>query len=86
MMNSSTKYDSAIPPCCFIFDVMGWCSLISFFMSKVSKFWVVTKPTKQSVLIDILFNADMKRMELQFKGGLSNKEIIGIFRTKNKIG
>jgi len=37
-------------------------------MSKVSKFWVVTKPTKQSLLIDILFNADMKRMELQFKG------------------
>ena len=53
-------------------------------MSKVSKFWVVTKPTKQSVLIDILFNADMKRMELQFKGGLSNKEIIGIFTTRNE--
>ena len=53
-------------------------------MSKVSKFWVVTKPTKQSVLIDILFNADMKRMELQFKGGLSNKEIIGIFTTQNE--
>ena len=55
-------------------------------MSKVSKFWVVTKPTKQSVLIDILFNADMKRMELQFKGGLSNKEIIGIFTTQNEAG
>ncbi|OFX31050.1 MAG: hypothetical protein A2X08_18290 [Bacteroidetes bacterium GWA2_32_17] len=53
-------------------------------MSKVSKFWVVTKPTKQSVLIDILFNADMKRMEFQFKGGLSSKEIIGIFTTKNE--
>lgn len=24
MMNSSTQYNSAIPPCCFIFDVMGW--------------------------------------------------------------
>ena len=53
-------------------------------MSKVSKFWVVTKPTKQSLLIDILFNADMKRMELQFKGWLSSKEIIGIFTTKNE--
>ena len=25
MMNSSTKYNSATQPCCFIFDVMGWC-------------------------------------------------------------
>jgi hypothetical protein len=53
-------------------------------MSKVSKFWVVTKPTKKSELIDILFHADMKRMELQFKGGLSGKEIIGIFTTRNE--
>lgn len=27
-------------------------------------FWVVTKPTKRSTLVDILFKADMKRMEL----------------------
>lgn len=53
-------------------------------MSKVSKFWVVTKPNKNSELIDILFQADMKRMELQFKGGLVSKEIIGIFPTKNE--
>lgn len=26
----------------------------------------------------------MKRMELQFKGGLSGEEIIGIFTTKNE--
>ena len=53
-------------------------------MSKVSKFWVVTKPNKNSELIDILFQADMKRMELQFKGGLASKEIIGIFTTRNE--
>ncbi len=53
-------------------------------MSKSNKFWVVTKPNKNSQLIDILFNVDMKRMELQFKGGLSDKEIIGIFTTKNE--
>lgn len=51
-------------------------------MSKVQNFRVVTKPTKRSTLVDILFNADMKRMELQFKGGLSVSEIIGIFTTK----
>ena len=53
-------------------------------MSKVQNFWVVTKPTKRSTLVDILFRADMKRMELQFKGGLSGSEIIGTFTTKNE--
>ncbi len=53
-------------------------------MSKVQNFWVVTKPTKRSTLIDILFCADMKRMELQYKGGLSGSEIIGTFTTKNE--
>jgi hypothetical protein len=54
-------------------------------MSKVSKFWVLTKPNKNSELIDIFFQADMKRMELQFKGGLASKEIIGIFTIKNEV-
>lgn len=53
-------------------------------MSKVQSFWVVTKPTKRSTLIDILYSADMKRMKLQFKGGLSVSEIIGTFTTKNE--
>ncbi|HVA99271.1 MAG TPA: hypothetical protein VNG53_10285 [Bacteroidia bacterium] len=50
-------------------------------MSKVQKFWVVTK---RSTLVDILFSADMKRMEYQFKGGLSGSGIIGTFTTKNE--
>lgn len=33
-------------------------------MSKVQNFWVVTKPTKRSTLIDFLFSADMKGMKL----------------------
>lgn len=53
-------------------------------MSKVNKFWVVGKPNKNSQEVDILFNAHMKRMELQFKGGLSGKEIFGIFTIKNE--
>jgi hypothetical protein len=55
-------------------------------MSKVQFFWVVTK---RCTLADILFSADMKRMELQFKGGLSGSEIIGIFTTRieaEKVG
>lgn len=50
-------------------------------MSKVQNLWVITKPTKRSTLVDILFIADMMRMEFQFKGCFSCKEIIGIFIT-----
>lgn len=53
-------------------------------MSKISNFWVVTKPTKQSTLIDILFQSDMKRMQNQFLGGLKSSDIIGIFTTKTE--
>jgi hypothetical protein len=57
---------------------------LSEYHSLTAKFWVVTKPNNNSQLIDILFNTDMKIMELQFKGGESDKEIIGIFTAKNE--
>jgi hypothetical protein len=53
-------------------------------MSKIKSFWVVTKPTKRSTVVEIMFSADMKRMELQFKGGLTGGEIIGKFTTKSE--
>ncbi len=33
-------------------------------------FWVVTDPTQESEEADILFEASVRRLELQFKGGL----------------
>lgn len=53
-------------------------------MSKIGKFWVVTKPSKKSTLVDILFDTDIKGMELYFRGGLKGNEIIGMFRGKNE--
>jgi hypothetical protein len=53
-------------------------------MAKITKFWVVTKPTKQSTLIDILFQKDMKGMEYQFLGGLKGSEIIGTYTSKTE--
>ena len=35
MMNSSTQYNSATQPCCFIFDVMGWRFKIQIIMAKI---------------------------------------------------
>ncbi len=53
-------------------------------MSKINKFWVVTKPTKNSELADILFNSDIKGMQNQFLGGLTKAEIVGIYSTKSE--
>lgn len=33
-------------------------------------FWCVTKATKQSQLIDVVFRASLRDLEMQFKGGL----------------
>jgi hypothetical protein len=53
-------------------------------MSKINKFWVVTKPSKNSELADILFNSDIKGMQNQFLGGLTKSEIVGIYSTKTE--
>lgn len=51
---------------------------------KIENFWVVTEPTKNSELADILFESDIKKMHLQYLGGLRTDEIIGIFSTKEE--
>ena len=42
-------------------------------------FWVVTRPSADSELEDILFESDMARMEYQYKGGLKASEIYGVY-------
>lgn len=51
-------------------------------MAKINKFWIVTKPTKYSVLDDILFQSDIKGMQNQFLGGLKKAEIVGTYQYK----
>lgn len=48
-------------------------------MAKINEFWVVTYPNKNSTLTDILFKSDIKKMRLQFFGGLEAHEIEGIY-------
>jgi hypothetical protein len=43
------------------------------------KFWVVTKPSPFSTLEDILFPCTFERLMLQVRGGLNEKEIVGIY-------
>lgn len=50
----------------------------------VGKFWVVTKPSKVSTLIDIMFEADVAYMLLQAKGGLKAEDIEGLYKSKRE--
>lgn len=44
----------------------------------IGTFWVVTRPTGQSELIDILFKSSVKGMMIQAGGGLSTTDTIAI--------
>ena len=47
MMNSSTQYNSAPQPCCFIFDVMGW-QIFIIMAKKVFNIKVWMKTTRKT--------------------------------------
>ena len=57
---------------------------MGFTLRFINKFWVVTKPTRKSELVDILFNSDIKGMQNQFLGGLTESEIVGMYSTKSE--
>jgi len=48
------------------------------------KLWVVVDPTPQSTLGDILFQASLRDLSLQFKGGLSVDENPTLFTDKEE--
>lgn len=43
------------------------------------RFWVVTRPTKESGLVDILSQSDLSDLNLQFAGGLNAGDVVGLF-------
>lgn len=49
-------------------------------------FWVVTRPSKTSGIVDICFESDMEMMHRQFLGGLTWEEIESIFVGPNARG
>ena len=40
------------------------------------KFWIVTKPTKHSTVLDICFKTDAQGLILQARGGLDPEDIL----------
>jgi len=53
------------------------------FTDEIGDFWVVTKPTKDSLLQDICFKTNILGFVLQCKGGLKSSEINGIYKSEN---
>lgn len=53
-------------------------------MAEIKDFWVVTKPSKNQILEDILFKANMAYMRNQFVGGLKAADILGTFTTQKE--
>jgi len=48
------------------------------------KFWVVTDPTPESILVDILFAASLTDLLIQFKGGLTLDQNPTIFTDRTE--
>lgn len=46
---------------------------------RLDRIWIVTKPTPESEIVDILFSSTMDELELQFRGGLEAKNIVAIY-------
>jgi len=49
---------------------------------EVGKFYIVTKPSLDSTLLDIMFDTDIKGLQNQYLGGLQSGDIEGIFTDK----
>lgn len=52
--------------------------------SAIKKFWLVTKPTKDSELVDILFEATPSELVLQGRGGLDPSDVVGAWADKSE--
>ena len=42
-------------------------------------FWVVTKPSQYSTVADVLFDSDISYLINQVRGGLAEKDIVGVY-------
>jgi hypothetical protein len=52
-------------------------------LDEVGKFFVVTKPFKDSTKEDIMFESDVFHFANQIRGGLEFEEVLGIYKQKS---
>lgn len=51
---------------------------------KLDKIWMVTKPKKESELVDVCAEIEMEKLYLQYLGGLREDEVVGFFTHKEE--
>ena len=51
---------------------------------EVGEFWVVTVPTPDSELLDILFKSTVADIALSYRGGLKASELLGVFTDEGR--
>ena len=47
-------------------------------------FWVVLYPTRESTFADVCFKSSWREMERQFRGGLTEEQIAGIYNDESE--
>ena len=51
-------------------------------MATQKRMWLVTRPTAESELADVLWECDWTELGHAFRGGLEGAEVVGLFRTR----
>ena len=52
-------------------------------VDEVGKFFIVEKPTKDSEMVDVVYELSLPEFALQIKGGLDVKNILGVYKQKS---
>jgi hypothetical protein len=52
-------------------------------LDEVGKFFIVTKPSKDSTKEDIMFESDVFHFANQIRGGLKFEDVLGIYKQKS---
>ena len=52
-------------------------------VDEIGKFFIVEKPTKDSEMVDVVYELSLPEFALQIKGGLDVKNILGVYKQKS---
>ena len=52
-------------------------------IDEIGKFFIVEKPTKDSEMVDVVYELTLPEFALQVKGGLDVKNILGVYKQKS---
>lgn len=53
-------------------------------IDELGSFWVVTRPTKMSTIVDICFEATTRKLMLQALGGLRPADVLGVYKSEDR--